>query len=153
MQSGKAQVQQVEGHAAGNQKQIRTSSWWINHSGSVHTVWQSWLINTVYHLLLKINKCEGGGGGGLKERGRLDKRFMVEPTRTVQFRLNACGSCLEREAYNYFWKARSQTPCLDSLIYCFLIFHTNIRTCSIFGRKWISYNRALNSNFLQIYPK
>lgn len=41
-------------------------------------------------------------GGVLKERGRLDKRFMVEPTRTVQFRLNVCGSCLERDAYNYF---------------------------------------------------
>ena len=31
IQSGKAQVWQVGGHAAKDQKQIWTSSWWINH--------------------------------------------------------------------------------------------------------------------------
>ena len=34
---GKAQVQEVGDHAAEDQIQIRTSSWWINHPGSVHT--------------------------------------------------------------------------------------------------------------------
>ena len=37
------------------------------------TVTDSWLIYTVYHLLVKNNKVEerGGGGMGLKERGSL----------------------------------------------------------------------------------
>ena len=33
---GKAQVQEVGGHVAEDQTQIRTCSWWINHPGSVH---------------------------------------------------------------------------------------------------------------------
>ena len=37
VQSRKAQVQEVGGHATENQKQIRTSNWWISHPGSVHT--------------------------------------------------------------------------------------------------------------------
>ena len=37
MQSGKAQVQEVGGHATKDQKQIQTSSWGINHPESVHT--------------------------------------------------------------------------------------------------------------------
>ena len=41
MQSEKAQVQEVGGHAADNQKQIQTSSWCINHTGSVHTKFYS----------------------------------------------------------------------------------------------------------------
>ena len=35
MQIEKAQVQEVGGHAADDQKQIRTSNTWINHRGSV----------------------------------------------------------------------------------------------------------------------
>ena len=35
--SGKAQVQEVGGHAAEDQKRIQTSSWLLNHPGSVHT--------------------------------------------------------------------------------------------------------------------
>jgi len=34
MQSGKAQVQEVGGHAAKDQKQIQTSSWGINSTQS-----------------------------------------------------------------------------------------------------------------------
>ena len=39
----------VEGHAAENQKQFWTSSWWINHPGSVHTKVYShnWLIQSI----------------------------------------------------------------------------------------------------------
>ena len=37
MQSGKAQVQEVLGHAAEDQNQIRSSNWQINHPGPVHT--------------------------------------------------------------------------------------------------------------------
>ena len=32
-----AQVQALGSHAAEDQKQIRTSNWWINRSASVHT--------------------------------------------------------------------------------------------------------------------
>ena len=41
----------VGGHAAEDQKQFRTSSWWINHPGSVHMheLLELWLINTVYY--------------------------------------------------------------------------------------------------------
>lgn len=35
MQSGKAQVWEVGGHADKDQKQIWTSNMWINHHGSV----------------------------------------------------------------------------------------------------------------------
>ena len=37
MQGGMAQEQEVGGHAAEVKKQIRTSSWWINHPVLVHT--------------------------------------------------------------------------------------------------------------------
>ena len=37
LQSGKAQVQKVGGHAAKDQMQIQTSSWGIKHPESVHT--------------------------------------------------------------------------------------------------------------------
>ena len=37
MQNKKAQVQEVGGHTAQDQKQIRTSSGWILHPGSVNT--------------------------------------------------------------------------------------------------------------------
>ena len=66
------QVQEAEGHAVEDQKQTRTSRWWIDHE-----VLQSWLINTVkslvkshksldtvYHLLVKNNKEEGRGREG-----------------------------------------------------------------------------------------
>ena len=37
VQSEKAQVQEVLGHAAEDQNQIRTSCWYISSPGSVHT--------------------------------------------------------------------------------------------------------------------
>ena len=55
MQSGKAHVQEVLGHAAENQNQNKPS--WI----SAHEVLQSWLIDIVYHLLGKNKKGKGGG--------------------------------------------------------------------------------------------
>ena len=52
------------GHEAEDQKQIRTSSMWINDTGSVHMkqVLQSWLINTVYHLLILVFPLKRGLG-------------------------------------------------------------------------------------------
>lgn len=41
MESGKAKVQEVGGHAADDQKKIQTSSWCINRPGSVHTKFYS----------------------------------------------------------------------------------------------------------------
>ena len=50
IQKGTAQIQNVEGHAVDEQKQIRTSSWLINYLGSSpHEVLQFLLINAVYH--------------------------------------------------------------------------------------------------------
>ena len=45
-------------HEAEDHKQVRTSGTWINDTGSVYMkqVLQSWLINTVYHLLILIVK-------------------------------------------------------------------------------------------------
>ena len=42
----KLKNKKVGGHAAKDQNQIRTSSWWIDHPGSVHTKFYSrdWLI-------------------------------------------------------------------------------------------------------------
>ena len=63
MQSGKAQVQEVGGHA------VRIKNMLLNNPQShisPNEVLQSWLINTVYHLLVKNNK--GEERGGLKER-------------------------------------------------------------------------------------
>ena len=54
----KLKNKKVGGHAAEDQNQIETSSWQINHPGSVL---QSWLINTVSHLLVKNNQRRGGG--------------------------------------------------------------------------------------------
>ena len=44
-------VQEVGGHAAADQNQIRTSSWWINHPVSVHTKFYSrdWLIQSIIY--------------------------------------------------------------------------------------------------------
>ena len=55
--SGKAQIQELGGHAAEDQKQILTSSWWINHPGSVHMKFYShdWLIQSINKLLLVKN--------------------------------------------------------------------------------------------------
>ena len=54
MQSGKAQVQEVGGHAAEDQKQIETSNMWINQPGSVQRKFYSygWLtiINNNYWM-------------------------------------------------------------------------------------------------------
>ena len=43
--------QEVVGHAAADQNQIRTSSWWINHPVSVHTKSYShdWLIQSIIY--------------------------------------------------------------------------------------------------------
>ena len=51
MQSGKAQEQEVGGHAAEDRKQIWTSSWWISHPGSVHIKFYSgdWPIQSVIY--------------------------------------------------------------------------------------------------------
>ena len=46
------------GHAAEYQKQIRTSSTWINHTGSVH---YEWLVLQLIKFDVKNNK-EGGTG-------------------------------------------------------------------------------------------
>ena len=63
-------VEKLEGHAAEDQEQFWTSSWWINHPGSVHTEFynRDWLIQSIINLLVKSNKGEGRGaekGGGL----------------------------------------------------------------------------------------
>ena len=77
MQRRKAQAQEVGGYnAAKDQKQIWTSSWWINHPGSVHTK----LINAIQQLLVKNDKQGeegGGGGGGLITEGELNRGFTV----------------------------------------------------------------------------
>ena len=66
----KLKYKKVGGHAAENQNQMRTSSWWINHHGSVHIKFNScdWLLQSII-LLVKNDKEEGRGG--LKERGGL----------------------------------------------------------------------------------
>ena len=49
IQIEKAQVQEVGGHAAEVQKQIQTSSWWLNYPGSVQMKFYScnWLIESI----------------------------------------------------------------------------------------------------------
>ena len=49
MQSRNSQGHEVGGHSAKDQKQIRTSSWWTNHPGSVHTMFYSrdWIIQSI----------------------------------------------------------------------------------------------------------
>ena len=61
MQSGKAQVQDVEGHEAEGQTNLNFQH--MNKSSRItpNQVSQSWLINTVYHLLVKNNKGQGRG--------------------------------------------------------------------------------------------
>ena len=51
IQGGKPQVQEVGDYAAEDQKQIRTSSCWIYHPGSVHTKFFSrdWLIQPIIY--------------------------------------------------------------------------------------------------------
>ena len=61
IQSGKAQVQEVLGHAGQDQNQIQISS-------CKYTI-PDQLMNTVYHLLVKSNKGRGGGGLFNKEGG------------------------------------------------------------------------------------
>ena len=62
------------GHAAEDQKQIRTSSWWINHPQepfseiSPHEVLQSWLLIQSIIYLWRIKR---GRGGGLKREREL----------------------------------------------------------------------------------
>ena len=53
---------EVLGHAAENQNQIQTSQL-VNKPSRIspHEVLQSWLINTIYHLLVKNNQGRGGG--------------------------------------------------------------------------------------------
>ena len=53
---------EVLGHAADNQNQIQTSQL-VNKPSRIspHEVLQSWLINTVYHLLVKNNQGRGRG--------------------------------------------------------------------------------------------
>ena len=53
---------EVLGHAGDNQNQIQTSQL-VNKPSRIspHEVLQSWLINTVYHLLVKNNQGRGRG--------------------------------------------------------------------------------------------
>ena len=67
MQSGKAQVQEIGGHAAKDKKKTNPNFHPVNNHPnkprSVHTKFiQSWLINKVYHLSVNdYNKWEVGG--------------------------------------------------------------------------------------------
>ena len=70
----------VVGHAAEDQKQIWKFSWWKKLSWiSPHEVLQLWLINIVYHKLVKNNKGRGGEGrGGEGKRGLKEKGGLLE---------------------------------------------------------------------------
>ena len=76
----KPKYKKVGAQAAEDEKQIRTSTWWINHPGSVnpHEILQSSLIDTVFYLLVKNNKGRGGGVGVKTEGGLLLKLFSYE---------------------------------------------------------------------------
>ena len=69
----KSSVQEVGGHAAEDQKEIRTSSSGINHLGSVHTKFYSrnWSIQSICYLwkrgLIRGRGLIWGGGGDLIE--------------------------------------------------------------------------------------
>ena len=80
------------GHAAEDQKQIRTSSWWINHPQepfseiSPHEVLQSWLLIQSIIYLWRIKRGRGGGLKRerelinflpLKSEGELNRGFTV----------------------------------------------------------------------------
>ena len=75
----KRQVQEVWGNAAEEQKQMRNSSWGIDHPGSVHKTFcgRDWFqsITTAIQSEEVRNYSEekkgGEGWGGLKERGAL----------------------------------------------------------------------------------
>ena len=69
MQSRKAQVQEVGGHAV----RIKNNMLLNNPQSQIspNEVLQSWLINTVYHLLVKNNKGEERRGGLKERRGLL----------------------------------------------------------------------------------
>ena len=69
MQTAKAHVQEVEGHATEDQKK-NPNSQHLNKPSliSTHEDLQSWLIDTVYNLLVKNNKGRGGEWD-LKEMG------------------------------------------------------------------------------------
>ena len=71
IQSGKTQVQEVEGHAAKDQK-TSPNFQLVNKPSrfSPHEVLQSRLINSVHHLLVKNLLGEGREGG-------LNRGFMV----------------------------------------------------------------------------
>ena len=86
MQSGKAQVQEVEVMQPKDQEQIHTSTLWINHPRSVHTKFYSgdWLMQSNI-LLVSNNKGRWGGAdllsssekGGLIREGGLNRGFML----------------------------------------------------------------------------
>ena len=86
----KPKYKKVGGQAAEDQKQIRTSSWWINHPGSVHTVLQLSLIDTVLFISEEWEK--GGGGMGVKRDGGLFLRegALIEDLRCCYY----CFFCL-----------------------------------------------------------
>ena len=70
MQSRKAQIQEVGGHAV----RIKNNMLINNPQSQIspNEVLQSWLINTVYHLLVKNNKGEERGGGLKREEGLIN---------------------------------------------------------------------------------
>ena len=89
------------------QKQIiRTSSWWINHPGSVSPQegLQSSLIDTVFYLLVRNNKGRGGGVGVKRDGGLLLKGGII---RKRGFNLREGGS-VEDLRYCYYWFFVSQ---------------------------------------------
>ena len=57
-----------------NKTELPVDEWSILDQST--EVLQLWLIITVYHLLVKDNKGEGEGRGGLKERGSLFTFFL-----------------------------------------------------------------------------
>ena len=76
----KLKYKKVGGHAAEDQNKIRTSIWLINEPSRISPLEvysRAWLINTVYHLLVKNYQGRGGEGregegdreGGLFKRG------------------------------------------------------------------------------------
>ena len=74
MQRRKAQAQELGGHSAKDQKQIWTSSWWINHPGSIHTK----LINAIQQLLVKNDKQGKEEGVGVGVVGLLQRESLTE---------------------------------------------------------------------------
>ena len=60
----KLKYKKLEEHAAEGQNQIKTSSWWVNHPGSVQMNCYSrdWLNQSIISSEGYLG--EGGGGGG-----------------------------------------------------------------------------------------